>query len=298
MLAIVALWSVAGLAFWNSNSTSGATNQDAYRLQVQNGLAQLNLPTSNNADAISAANENLSAFIYNRSGVQLTQSAKNFIKDTEERSWSQSRRITPTQLSQILADAAMERLSNSTEAEVNQAAETLRGFNAFDLPEAFVQGRNMVKLRASGEGTMTTASFISDVNSFRNSGVAYNKIVVGTINNRASLEVERRVKLLAQAAPESYGIINEGVTPMQAILIAYSIAADDPLAYNEAGLEQRMQTVRQGISQKTGQTYSNPQGHRAFGTNGYLYSSPVDLLLNETTMNRILNSFKERSGIQ
>jgi len=115
-------------------------------------------------------------------------------------------------------------------------------------PLGFVQGRNKVKLRGNGEGTMATSSFISDVNSIRNSDVANNKLLISTVKNRTTLQVERRVKLLADASPEAYGSILQSVTPMQAILIAYSIAADDPLTYNQTGLEQRMQTVRQGIS--------------------------------------------------
>lgn len=298
IVPIIVLWVITGVAFWNSKPTSGTTNQEAYRLALQSGLAQLNLTTTNNLAAINSANENLSTFIYTRSGVQLTQSAKNLMKDTEERAWAQSRRITPSELSQILADAAIERLANSTEAEVNQAAEALRGFTAPDLPSGFVQGRNTVRLRANGEGTMTVAGFITDVNSIRNSGVEGNKLLVSTITNRTALEVERRVKLLSEASPEAYGNLEESVTPMQAILIAYSIVADDPLTYNDAGLQARMESVRQGIAQTTGQSYPSPEGHRAFGTNGYLYSSPANLLFNEATVTRILNSYKGASGIQ
>lgn len=207
ILAVVALWLITGIAFWNSDKASGTTNQEAYRLQVQNGLAQLNLPTSNNLSAINAANDNLSTFIYNRSGVQLTQSAKNLIKDTEERAWSQDRRVTPAELSQILADTAIERLAHSTEAEVNQAAEVLRGFNAPDLPAGFVQGREKVKLRANGEGAMTMSTFVHEVNSIRTSGVASNNFLVSAIANRTALEVERRVNVLSEASPETYGSI-------------------------------------------------------------------------------------------
>jgi hypothetical protein len=295
-LAMFALF-LSGILIWKGNITSGTTNQEEFYQQIRNGLAEINLPTSNDLNAINSANENLSEFIYYRSGVQLSQTNKDLLKDTEQKAWAQSRRITPAQLSQILSDVALERLANSTDAEVSQATEALRGFNAPDLPAGFLQGRNLVKLRANGEGTMTTAKFTSEINAIRNSS-SEDSLLVSAVVSRTSLEVERRVKTLSEASPEAFGDIDERITPMQAILIAYSIAADDLLTYNEAGLQQKMQNVRQGISQATGQPYSNPQGHRAYGANGYIYSSPVNLLLNDTTTTRILNLIKERSGIQ
>jgi hypothetical protein len=84
---------------------------------------------------------------------------------------------------------------------------------------------------------------------------------------------------------------------MQALLVTYSIATDDPLTYNQAGLQQKMQNLKQGISQTTGQTYSNVGNHKAYGENGYLYSSPASLALNDVTITRFLNLVTEKGGI-
>lgn len=294
---VISVLFLSGVLFWKGNIASGTTNREEFCQQVRNSLAEISLPTSGDPSAISSATENLAEFVYYRSGVQLSQNNKELLKELEQKSWAQSKQITSAQLSQILSVVALERLANASDEEINRAVESLRGFNASDLPEGFRRGRDSVKLRANGEGTMSIEEFTDRLNSIRNSHFDDN-LLATAVANRVSLEVERRIKILSGALPETFGNASESITPMQAVLIAYSIVTDDPLAYNRAGLQQRMQNLQQGISAVTGQNYSNPQGQRAYGANGYIYSSPADLILDDVTVAKILNLIKEESGIQ
>ena len=121
-----------------------------------------------------------------------------------------------------------------------------------------------------------------------------NKYVQSAIASRITLEVERKVNTLSDASPESFGSAKSSLTPLQAMLIAYSVVTDDPLACDQAGLNAKMQSTQQGISQMIGGPYSSPTDQRAYGENGYLYSSLASLALNDATMNRILTLIAER----
>jgi hypothetical protein len=279
-------------AFWKTNVSSGVTDLEVLNQEINNGLTEINLPTSNNLNAINSAADNFANFVNYRSGVQINQTNKDLLKSTEQNFRTGSKKITPAQLSQILTDVTLERLPNLTNIDIGNATESLKGFTAPDLPLRFQQGRNNVTLRANGEGAMPASTFQSEVTGIRDSGT--NKFMQSAISSRISLEVERKVNMLSDASPENFGNAKSSLTPLQAMLITYSVVTDDPLAYNQSGLNQKMQNTQQGISQAIGGPYSSPANQRAFGENGYLYSSPANLVLNDATIARILNLIAER----
>ncbi|MFN6962869.1 MAG: hypothetical protein ACK4S4_03795 [Pyrinomonadaceae bacterium] len=295
-VAAVCLLAVAATSLiWSSSISTGATPDQAFKQQIRNGLAEVGLPTSNNLSQISAATNNLADFVYYRSGVQISNSNKSLLGTVEQSFWADSKRIAVSQLSEILTDVIVERIPQLTDTQIASATETLRGFNAPGLPTGFQQGRSNVKLRANGEGTLYATDFQSEVTSIRNGGV--DKAEYSAIANRVALEVERKVNLLSSASPEYFGNAKSGLTPMQALLITYSVATDDPLAYNQTGLQSRMQSLQQGISHATGQQYPSPSGNKAYGENGYLFSTPVSLVLNDSSITRVLNRISEQ-GVQ
>jgi hypothetical protein len=295
---LVALFCIAILVIsaltWKTDTSSGVTSEEEFKEQIRNGLAEIDLPTSNNLSEINSASDNLANFISYRSGIQISQANKNLLKNTEQSFWAESKSVTPEQLNQILTDVVLERIPNLTNTNITNATESLRGFNASNLPTGFQQGRSNVRLRSNGEGIMSATLFQTEVTDIRDSGV--NKFVQSAISSRIALEVERRITLLADASPETFGEAKSELTPMQAMLITYSIVTDDPLAYNQAGLQQKMQGIQQGISQAIGASYPSPQNYRAYGENGYIYSSPANLALDDSSITRILNLIIERGG--
>lgn len=285
-----------GASLWNAETSSGITADEGFKQQIRNGLAEINLPTNGDVSTIDAASTNLVNFVLYRSGVQIAQNNIDSLRVSELASRNQSKYITPSQLSQILTDVVIERIPNLSNADVSAATETLRGFNAPDLSAGFQQGRNYVKLRANGDGTMSASTFQTEVTNYKNGGMS--RAMQSAISNRIALEVERKINLISDASPQYFGDAKSRLSPMQAMLITYSVVTDDPLAYNQTGLEQRMHSLQQGIATATGQSHPSPQNHRAYGDNGYLYSSPAGLLLNTASISRIVELINERGNIQ
>jgi hypothetical protein len=114
-------------------------------------------------------------------------------------------------------------------------------------------------------------------------------------NSLAETQVGRPIGFLSAALPEQFGAAAQGLTPVQALLITYSVIADDPLMDSTPNLKKRMKALQERIERGEGH-YPSPDGHFAYGVNGYLYSTPLDLTLDEQTVNDILSRVEERSA--
>jgi hypothetical protein len=86
------------------------------------------------------------------------------------------------------------------------------------------------------------------------------------------------------------------MAPAQALLVAYAVIADDPLTYNQAELTQKMQDKQQFISRAARSDFPSPRGHKAYGDNGYIHSSPTNILLNDASVERLLTLIQERGN--
>lgn len=290
------LVAVLGSIFvFKTTVTSGTTTTEEYKQQIRNGLAEINLPNQNNSNAINSVPENLSNFINYRSGVQISQTNKNLLQTTEQNFWNDSRRIDASELAQILTLIATERTPNLTNTDITSITDSLRGFNDSALPAGFQQGRNTVKLRSNGTGRMTATSFTNELTNFRDGGIE-SKIAQNLIYSSLSLQVNNLASTLKESDPDFFGETKSDMTPAQAVLISYAVIANDPLTNNQTTLAQKMTTMQQGISQSTGQQYPSPQNHKAFGDNGYIYSSPVSLVFNDASVMRLLNLIQERGN--
>lgn len=200
-------------------------------------------------------------------------------------------------MAEILTQTALERISRSTDQEIDYAAETLRGFDAADLPESFRRGRDKIKLRASIAGSATPEDFKAQVKSLRNADSASKEIFRGAAKVAIGNEVTRRVSSLNDAIPEKFASSN-GLTPIQAVLITYSVASDDQLMDSASNLQKRLRSIQIGFTRITGKTYASPDGHFAYGPNGYVFSTPIDLVFDDQTVNLLLDHIEERSARQ
>src|SRR5437879_4273308 len=84
---------VFGALTWKLNTSSGITATEEYYQKVRNGLAEINIPTSNDINSINAAPEHLSNFIRYRSGVQISESNKRILRSAEQNAWTDSKRV-------------------------------------------------------------------------------------------------------------------------------------------------------------------------------------------------------------
>jgi hypothetical protein len=253
-----------------------------------------------NENGVRASVESAAHFMRQRSGVDLHGQTKTRLADMEGRTLNGTlRRITPDELSEVIAATAVERLAVSSDEEIGRAVETLRGFDAPDLPDSFRNGRAHVQLRASVVCNLTPEQLAAQMKAARDADPVTRTLIKVGVKRAASEEVQKRTKYLGEAVPEQFGTAAiDGVTPLQAVLIAYSVAGDDPLAYSAANLQKRLASMHDGIERLTGRHYPSPDGHLAYGQNGYIFSTPLDIVFDEQTVNLLLDNIEERSASQ
>lgn len=287
-----------------SSQTYGDLRQQFYA-DVHDGVGsevQFAKPTDDIKN-IRASIESASQFMHKRSGTGLNGQTKTRLSDMEASTLAGiSRRITSVELSEILATTALERISMASDTEINRAAHTLQGFNAPDLHDSFRRGTAArVSLRANRGGVdPTPEDFATQVKAVRDSDpIIKSTIIKSAATRMAANETQARVKYLGAAVPEQFGsAATSGFTPLQAVLLAYSVASDDQMAYSASNLQKRMQFIHDTMEKHTGHHYPAPDGYFAYGPNGYIYSSPLDLIFDDQTVNSLLNHIAERSANQ
>jgi hypothetical protein len=102
-------------------------------------------------------------------------------------------------------------------------------------------------------------------------------------------ELNTRSRIFGEAVPEQFdSAVNEGVTPLQAVVLTYSIVTDDLLAGSQSDLQERMSRLpKQGATK-------DKRPERAFGAYGRLYSMPAGLIFNRATTGSFLTRWEER----
>jgi hypothetical protein len=278
-----------------SDTSSGFTTSEAYKQEIRNALAEVNVPTSNNQGAITIASQNLSNFILYRSGIQISQSNKSLLETSEQNFWANSKRVNATELAQIITEIANEQIPQLSNAQISNVTESFRGFNASGIPAGYAQGRNFTRLRASGRGRMLATSFSTELTNLRDGGIE-SGVAQTMISLAVSAEVDTKVKTIAEAQTNFFGSTNYDMTPIQALLVTYSVVTDDQLLHDQSTLQQKMQSLHQGLQQVTGQSFPSPQGHKAYGDNGYVFSSPASLVLSDANVTRLINLIQERGN--
>lgn len=293
----------AAVGFWRAGAgtrNASAEQKKSFHERLRSGVGSEVVLAARGADAnaIRASVNSLNQFIFNRAGVRLGGQAIERLTDLEARAVAgEARRLMPQELSGIVSDALVNRISTLSDDEIAKAAEVLRGFDAPDLPDSFRRGRSKVKLRASKAGTVTPEEFVAQAQALRRADAASRQVFRGAIEHAVRAEIEGRVSYLGEAIPERFGTAaTDGVTPLQAVLLVYSVAADDLMADSRAQLHERMRSVQEGAARTDGRAYPSPAGHHAFGPNGYIFSTPLDLAFGDESMRLLLDRIAERSA--
>src|SRR6266851_1807186 len=141
-------------------------SKENFKAAVRDGIGtevQFAAPGDDNKN-VRASIESAAQFMRKRSGVDLRGQNKTRLAEMEASTLAgTTRRITQDELSEIIATTAIERISTATDDEINRATETMRGFDAPDLPDSFRRGRAHVQLRSSVVSTLTADEFVSQV---------------------------------------------------------------------------------------------------------------------------------------
>ena len=296
---------IAGTNLWNSSATDkGAGNgRRQYVARLRDGVGELRLPPADSSPGqIRASVNHLAHYIGKRSGLRLSGAAKDRLAAMEERTLAGgARRVSAGELDLILTQVIVERVASLTDQEIDQAVESLRGFNSPDLPAAYRRRPN-ISFRASWGGPKATAEVVEQAKSFREQARRGDATFTLLLRGFVSKEIETRARLLNEAAPAQFPQGSAGspsstqLTPAQALLVAYSVVSDDYLLDTEANHEKNLRLTHDARAKLAGGYYPGHEGRFAYGDNGYLHASPVGLFLDESSVARLLQLVEERGA--
>lgn len=247
---------------------------------------------------VASALEVSTSFIQQRSGLQLDTEARSLLTEIEHKTLSgEKSRLTVSNLTDIFTDFALERLSEISDTEASQAVETMRGIDSPDLPETFRKGREYTHLRASHSGP-PYQELLEQFNSIRQATKTPDGKLFVRKQLRPMIEesIKSRLYLFSKAVPEQWGGTwntesntegSSGVSPQQAFVLAYSIAADDTLASSVNNLKQEMKNTSSALAEKFG-SFPDPDNYFAYGKQGFVYPSPLDICFTDLSTKRLI----------
>jgi len=232
--------------------------------------------------------ESTAKFIYERSGLELSAELKRRLLATEQRLLDgPGARITTSQRIDILTDIAVERLSSLSDQEIKLALDSYR----HDPDPKY----DYVEITSDGKHTTTSRDFVRTLETFRalsrRDDAALRNTLREFIHGKGVGEgVNGRVELYRKSLTDFAGA-EGGLTASQALLVVYSLVSDDILSVPTDRLRAQMEHVHETIG---GNQYPSPSERFPFGANGYLFPTPINIILNEETLGQLLDRLDQK----
>jgi hypothetical protein len=305
ILVIVALAGVSIATLRPSRSgaeVSGGkpgANKEQFHALLRRGIGTEVLLATEGASSeqTRASVDSVSRFIAGRSGLKLREDVKDRLAAMEERVLNGlSRRITVDQLSDIILQTMVERVRRTTDDEIAEAVRIMSGSVSAGPDRQSTPDRTQMRLRGDGRG-LAAETFTSSARLVREMTGSPSVLLPLATRARGFVgqEVWRRVSSLTEALPDRWGrVAADGLTPAQAFIAVYSLASDDYLWYSKYELLGIMKSI-ESSGKKRNPSYPASDGRFAYGTSGYLFPSPLDLLLDKGTVDALLDHTGERS---
>lgn len=288
-IAVVCIM-VAGAAVWHASKQQASASSDEKccteqqklqeRLSRGVGSEVRFASTSAKPGEIDEAVTSAADFIYWRSGLKMSDELKKRLADAESNVLKGSaKRITMEELTETFTTAFMDRLATMTDEEIQKATEVSSDENG------------IVSTRANGKwGSLTQKELIQQARAGREWSQRGDFALQSSLRSLVGEEVSDRVSKLSTALPAQFGQAGKGITPTQAILIAYSVATDDPLTDSRNDIEQTLKQKRMDAGQTREQrkAQKNVSG-RPYGPRGLLHPSAPYLFMNKAAIDSLLN---------
>ena len=266
--------------------------------------------------------DSIRRFIHERSGVEIDPEIARRLTALEERTLrGEARRLTTDELAEAVSATLLDRIRTCTDAEIDHAAAAFGNIlqpgpidPTGDVEEATrvatalarrsrgvgaspVETR--VMLRFHGAGQMSNDKFVAMVKHIRTQ-LAFEHVRLAALGHaRAAVahDLDRRIGLFEQALPADWGPARvEGVTPVQALLLAYSAASDDSLVYPTPVLRRVSEETVERYLRSAPKTASFAASRTPYGVYGDMFSTPLDLVFDRATLGRLLDRIEERSS--
>lgn len=288
----------------SQESLKGSSQVDS-RTLIRRGVgSEVNLAAANATSAeVELSVNSVDRFISSRSNLKMSDETKERLMRVEQAVLNGAgNRINLEDLSDVFTEIVTNRLATMTDEQIEQTA------NSFATPEGEISPR------AKGSwGLLTSDSITKQLQQGREESLSKNSKLREMLHTQITDMIRERVATLSEAVPEQFGnIANDGVTPLQAVLIGYSMVADDPLTGSQSDMaqqmrQQRMTDRRMRSEKREGvvsqiqlratsrdesglQTNSLPKGPaRAYGIDGELQALPVNLVFNRAGIAGLLD---------
>lgn len=282
----VACVMVGGVAVWRASrlkaeASSVDTRNLQERLRKGVGSEVRFASATSKPEQITEAVGSTADFIYWRSGLRMSDATKQKLVEAESNVLNgKVSHLTIEELTGNLTAAVANRLATLTDEDIRQTAEVSS------------DEYGVISSRANGKwGVLTQKEFIQQAKSGRDWSRRGDAALRTALRSMIEEEVNDRVNTLGTALPEQFGQARaQGITPMQALLIAYSVATDDPLTDSRSDIAQMLIQKRMDAGQTREQrkAQKNISG-RPYGPHGLLHPSAPHLFFNEAGVDRLLN---------
>ena len=215
-------------------------------------------------------------FIHERSGLKMSQETRERLVAMEGRALKgEGHRIGIEELTDALTETAVERMATLTDQEIEESRNT------------FLGDGQIIHTRASGGSILEPERFVEQVKAFRDEAQRKDKLLRTGARGIIAEEVRSRVALLGETLPDDFGRASTaGVTPLQAVVLTYSVASDDQLNGSQGELQETVGRINEA---KGRASVKSPAAERAYGVKGRVFASPLNLLFNAKTFNRFLD---------
>jgi hypothetical protein len=282
----LACLTVGSIAVWQAskvpaNASSEKTQPLQERLHRGVGSEVRFASATATSEQITEAVASTADFIRWRSGLTMSDGMKQKLVEVESNVLQgRARHLTIEELTENLTTVVVDRLATVTDEEIRQAVE-------FSSDED-----GQILSRANGKwGVLTQKELIQQARSGREWSRRGDSALRIGVRSMIEEEVNDRVSTLGAALPGQFGQARaQGFTPMQAVLIAYSVAADDPLTDSRSDITQTLRQKRIDAGQTRAQrkAQQNVSG-RPYGPNGLLHPSYPYLFFNRAGVFTLLN---------
>jgi hypothetical protein len=279
VLACVAV----GVAVWRAPELPAKASPSEERQNLQNKLrkgigseVRFAARAEQADDAVASAAE----FIYWRSGLKISNETRKKIAKAERDVLNgKSPHINSNELIDDMTTAVIDRLATITDQEIES------------VTEASADANGEIRSRADARwGVLTKKELIHQAQVGREWSQRGDVGLRTGLRSMIEEEVNDRVNTLSSTLPEQFGnATSQGLTPTQALVIAYSVAADDPLTNSRSDIAETLKQKRMD----EGQTRAQRQAQKAvsgrpYGPRGLLHASAPQLFLTKNALNKLL----------
>lgn len=282
-IATVLACAVLGVAVWQApEHPAKASSEDKQDLQKQlrKGVGS-EVRFASRPEQAEEAVASAADFIYWRSGLKLSDEFKRKLAKAEKDVLNgKSPHITASGLTDDMTAAVVDRLATLTDEEIETAT------------EASSDANGQIRSRADARwGVMTRKDLIHQAQVGREWSRRGDVGLQVGLRSMIEGEVNDRVSTLSVTLPEQFGNANsQGLTPTQALVITYSVAADDPLTNSRSDIAALLRQKRMDDGETRAQRKAQKGvSGRPYGPQGLLHPSAPQLFLTKDALNKLLN---------